>query len=211
MLLAHTVYRIPMSNELIDEFRKKFKMEDHIYIDARDIISLFRELYDLPKQTFLLNCEHNRLYNETSTTTCIYHSHRANPPVFYIVSNFDEYELTEEEKIKKEKIEKRKNKDKLFKAIFLPRLKHIFDELELEMNKNDLEYDAEKITFEKRVFSYEQDEFCLRELVKNKIKETVDEKLKALGINEYDLKVELNVRAIVEKSKMLQQFNNEGE
>ena len=67
------------------------------------------------------------------------------------------------------------------------------------------------IEFRKEVSYYDRDKFCLRELVKNKIKETVDEKLKNLGIDKYDLDIQLNVSVTINKNKILQQLNNEGE
>lgn len=210
MLLANTVYRIPMTNELISEFEKEFKIGDYDNIGTDDVILLFRKLYDLPERTLLLEYDGDWLY-ETGCSHSICRSYRNNPPMFYIVSNFREYELTEDERKEKEGIEKEKNNDKLFKTIFLPRLKSIFNEVELEVDEDDMAYDDEEIEFEKEVFFCDQDKFCLRELVKNKIKETVDEKLKNLGIDKYDLDIQLNVSITINKNKILQQLNNEGE
>lgn len=210
MLLASTVYRIPMTNELINEFRKEFKTDDFDDIGTDDVILLFRKLYNLPERTLLLEYDGNWLY-ETGCSHCIRCSYRNNPPMFYIVSNFREYELTEDERKEKEGIEKEKNNDKLFKTIFLPRLKSIFNEVELEVDEDDMEYNDEEIEFKKEVSYYDRDKFCLRELVKNKIKETVNEKLKNLGIDEYDLNIQLNVSITINKNKILQQLNNEGE
>lgn len=120
--------------------------------------------------------------------------------MFYIVSNFGEYELTEEEKIKKEKIEKRKNENKIFDAIFLPRLKDIFNEVELEVDKDDVKLYSDEIEFRKEVSAYDRDEFCLRELVENKIKEIANKKLKNLGIDEYDLHIAILKIFSLEKS-----------
>lgn len=210
MLLANTVYRIPVTNELIDEFRKEFNVADYCNVTTSEIIYLFRKLYDLPEQTFLLDYDKDRLYM-TRWPHDISYSYRTNGRVFYIVSNFGEYELTEEEKVKKEKIEKRKNENKIFNTIFLPRLKDIFNEVELEVDEDDVELNSERIEFRKEVSAYDRDKFCLRELVENKIKETLNEELKNLGIDEYDLDIDLSVRATVNKNKILQQLNNEGE
>ncbi len=211
MLLASTVYRIPMTNELIDEFRKEFKTGDYDNIGSDDVILLFRKLYNLPEQTFLLEYDYNWLYETRCSHSIIFHPHRKNPPVFYIVSNFREYELTEDERKEKEDIEKEKNNDKLFKTIFLPRLKSIFNEVELEVDEDDMEYNDEEIEFKREVSFYDRDNFCLRKLVEDKVKETVNEKLKNLGIDKYDLDIRLKVSATINKNKILQQLNNEGE
>ena len=212
MLLANTVYRIPMTDELINEFRKEFKVADYSDVSTSEVIHLFRKLYNLPEQTFLLEYRGDFLHDARFPHgICLSYRTCRGAPMFYIVSNFKEYELTEDERKEKESIEKEKNNDKLFKTIFLPRLKNIFNEVELETHEDDMAYDDEEIKFEKDVFFYDRDKFCLRELVKNKIKETVDEKLKNLGIDEYDLRVELSVKATIKKNKILQQLNNEGE
>ena len=209
MLLASTVYRIPMTDELIDEFRKELNITNCDDLTTDDVIFLFKKLYNLPEQTFLLSVSKNRLYT-TKFPYTIAHSCQTNTRIFYIVSNFKEYELTEEEKLEKEKIEKQKNGNKIFNTIFLPRLKDIFNEIELEADE-DVNEEYSTICFEKYVKSYDRDESCLREVVENKIKETINEKLKSLGISKYDLRIDLSVTATIDKTEILQQLNNEGE
>lgn len=208
MLLASTVYRIPMTDELIDEFRKELNVANCDDLTTDDVIFLFKKLYNLPEQTFLLSVSKNRLYTPGYPYTIAY-SYQTDTRVFYIVSNFKEYELTEEEKLEKERIEKQKNENKIFNTIFLPRLKDIFNEIELEADE-DVNKEYSTICFEKYVKSYDRDEFCLREVVENKIKETINEKLKSLGISKYDLRIDLSVTATIDKTEILQQLNNEG-
>lgn len=62
MLLASTVYRIPMTDELIDEFRKELNIVNCDALTTDDVIFLFKKLYNLPEQTFLLNYDKDRLY-----------------------------------------------------------------------------------------------------------------------------------------------------
>lgn len=178
---AKIIYSIKVDNDTI------WQMQQLLAGDARTptircIIKWFKEAYNITSEVILVDqdrvCFEDCLYG-------LYQSHRKTAIVYYLATNFDSFELTEQEQ---EVIAKEKHKQKvqrLYETLVLPSVKDILDPVGFNDKYDDI--DSSHRRFRATMCSYEDS--MLKEYFMKSVNTMISDKLKTLGFKDYDLKL----------------------
>ena len=95
MQKAKLVYRLEITNEGLRKLSELLG-KDKIWVEVKEMARVIKDAYGLPEKIVLVEGDKKRVFPSTSIYD-IWPTHRSTPQIWYIATNFDNYDLTQEE------------------------------------------------------------------------------------------------------------------